>query len=95
MALKQIGEYLLFFFLSAGWSIPLCGQVVDTLPAPRETPDTARFVPQRSEPEAASIDGMTPQEAIARLEAQEGETLWPREAQKRARIQKREGKRHA
>ena len=60
MALKKIGEYLLFFFLSAGWSIPLRGQVVDTLPAPRETPDTARFVPQRSEPEAAAIDGCGP-----------------------------------
>ena len=80
MALKKIGEYLLFFFLSAGWSIPLCGQAVDTLPAPRETSDTARFVPQRSEPEAASIDGMTPQEAIALLEAQEEDTLSPREA---------------
>lgn len=95
MALKKIGEYLLFFFLSAGWSIPLCGQAVDTLPASREMSDSARFVPQRGVPEAASIDGMTPQEAIALLEAQEGDTLSPREAKKLARLQKREEKRHA
>ena len=60
MALKKIGEYLLFFPFRRVVDPPVRA-VVDTLPAPRETPDTARFVPQRSEPEAASIDGMTPQ----------------------------------